>query len=222
MLPQNKATTVQEYVQESGYKQSPTQDQIKAGVVPLDTLPAQWWNFLWNQMTTQHNLSVTTVTSILRELQHVLTLAGIEPDEATETQLAEAIKKLTSDVIGDLANLKFDIDGANTVVGALNALYDVIIDDIGQKVETLEQDLADAKTELTDAIDAEATARENADDGLNTRVTAIEGKIPDAASSTNKLTDEAFVLRHVATNTANFRGEWPNCLLLYTSDAADE
>lgn len=216
MLPKNQASVVKEYAVDSGYKESPTDDQITKGVVPLDTLPAQWWNFLWNQMTTQHNLSVATTTSILHELQNVLTLAGITPDEATETQLAEAIKKLTLDVIGNLSDLEFDTGEAKTVVGALNALYTVITDDIGQKVQSLTEAIAEettareaADTALNDAITAEAAAREAEDTGLDERVTAIEGKIPGAASSTNKLTDEAFVLRHVATNTANFRGEWP-------------
>ena len=181
MLPKNETQTFIPYAGKADPEmiQSVPEEYQEQGVKPLDSLPAQYWNWMWNKLTTQFNLSVITVTSILTELQNVLKLAGIDPDEAKEDQLSDAIKKLTKDVIGDFADLDFSSDDVKTVVDALNALYDTIKNDIDRRLQEVEADVA-----------------------------AIESKIPDAASTTNKLVDEAFVLRHVATNTANFRGEW--------------
>ena len=43
-----------------------------------------------------------------------------------------------------------------------------------------------------------------------TDISAIKGKIPSEASSSNQLADKAFVTDIVHTNTANFRGNWSN------------
>ena len=76
------------------------------------------------------------------------------------------------------------------------------------------------------AIDAEKTARENADTtlqgniddeetrakaaelALGGRVTTIEGKIPAAATDQNQLADKNYVNSSIATNTANFKGSF--------------
>lgn len=165
MLPENNASNVIVYASKADpeYVDTIPQANQEKGVLPLDSLPAQYWNWIWNQMTSQHNLTVATITSILTELQNVLAAAGITPDKATPTQLSEAIKTLIDNATGDLSQL--EAGPADTVAEALNSLYSSIV--------------------------------------------GINSKISSNASSTNKLTDEAFVLRHVATNTANFRGEWP-------------
>jgi len=42
--------------------------------------------------------------------------------------------------------------------------------------------------------------------GVNSKISAIEGKIPSAASTTNKLADKEYVNSSIATSTATFRG----------------
>ena len=37
------------------YTEQPQGDDARDGVVPLDTLPAQWWNWLWNNITNYCN-----------------------------------------------------------------------------------------------------------------------------------------------------------------------
>lgn len=70
------------------------------------------------------------------------------------------------------------------------------------KVTELEQ--ADAA--LGTRIDNEKTRAEGAEGQLSTKISTIEGKIPNSASSTNQLADKDFVNSSIATNTATFRG----------------
>ena len=42
--------------------------------------------------------------------------------------------------------------------------------------------------------------------GVNAKISAIEGKIPSAASTTNQLADKQFVNDSISTSTATFRG----------------
>lgn len=70
------------------------------------------------------------------------------------------------------------------------------------KVTELEQ----ADSALGTRIDNEKTRAEGAESQLSTRLSTIEGKIPNSASSTNQLADKDFVNSSIATNTATFRG----------------
>lgn len=62
--------------------------------------------------------------------------------------------------------------------------------------------------ELQTAIGNEKTRAEGVEGGLRTDVDAINGKIPAAASSSNKLADKDFVNSSIATNTADFKGTY--------------
>ena len=79
-----------------------------------------------------------------------------------------------------------------------------------------------ADENLSTAIGNEATARANADSALDTRVTAIEGKIPAAATTQNQLADKDFVNSSIATNTATFRGTYNLITDLNLTTAATE
>lgn len=59
---------------------------------------------------------------------------------------------------------------------------------------------------LQDNIDDEITNRQNADTLLQDDINTINSKIPNQASSSNKLADKNFVNSSIATNTANFIG----------------
>lgn len=43
---------------------------------------------------------------------------------------------------------------------------------------------------------------------VNEKISDIQSKIPSNASKENQLADKGFVIEHISTNTANFRGEW--------------
>lgn len=60
------------------------------------------------------------------------------------------------------------------------------------------------------AIEAEGTRAKGIENGLTSRVTEIESKVPTQASADNQLADKAFVNSSVQTNTANPRGNWDN------------
>jgi hypothetical protein len=72
------------------------QDYIR-GTEPLDTLPAQWWNWLCNQFTSRFNKLNTYVKNIFDELTGFLSLLNISPDGTesaiTTGQLKNAFKE---------------------------------------------------------------------------------------------------------------------------------
>ena len=77
----------------------------------------------------------------------------------------------------------------------------------------------DADEDNAAAIAKETTARKAADTALDTRVTAIEGKIPATASASNKLADTDFVNSSIATATATFRGTFDTLEALKATEA---
>lgn len=58
----------------------PTMEDYVRGVEPLDTLPAQWWNWLCNQFTSRFNKINTYVKNVFDELTQLLSLVGVTPD----------------------------------------------------------------------------------------------------------------------------------------------
>ena len=85
-------------------------------------------------------------------------------------------------------------------------------DDYGSAATVKEQLLGDAGLEyntlgkLEDKIQEEVSTRTQTDEGLDSRLTTVESKIPSAASSDNKLADKEFVNSSISTATATFRG----------------
>lgn len=64
----------------AGYIEAPNNTQQADGVVPLDRLPAQWWNWFLNQATRRFSEYETYVENIVAELDGVLDILGITPD----------------------------------------------------------------------------------------------------------------------------------------------
>ena len=83
-----------EYGRNASYKEKPNTDNMRNGVVPLDTLPAQWWNWLWNNVTTILIGVNDEVHDIYEELKSVLASQGLSPDDNTLNQLYIAIDKI--------------------------------------------------------------------------------------------------------------------------------
>lgn len=76
------------------------------------------------------------------------------------------------------------------------------------------KDKAARATEISTAVNAEKTARQTADTTLQGNIDTITGKIPSAATSTNKLVDEAAVNAKISTAEATFRGNFGTKALL--------
>lgn len=79
----------------TGYLEPPTDLQREKGVIPLDSLPADWWNWLWNNTTKNLNSACLDINALYSEIIAVLTAAGISPQENSTSELKDAIIALT-------------------------------------------------------------------------------------------------------------------------------
>ena len=104
MIPENPIETMDVYASQSQYLTGPDKAAQAAGTVPLDTLPADWWNWLWQQVTKRINEASQAVESIHTEILSVLQAASITPTEVSTNDLLNAIKAITRTVgSGDTA-----------------------------------------------------------------------------------------------------------------------
>ena len=104
MIPENPIETMDVYASQSQYLTGPDKAAQAAGTVPLDTLPADWWNWLWQQVTKRINEASQAVESIHTEILSVLQAASITPTEVSTSDLLNAIKAITRTVgSGDIA-----------------------------------------------------------------------------------------------------------------------
>ena len=128
MLPVNPIEQMDVYASNSQYIQGPSPTQQAQGTIPLDTLPADWWNWMWRQITERINQASVGMESIYDEVMSVLTAASIEPSQLQSDQLLNAIKALarvtgTSAIAGavkssaDSGKVSIDENGIMTVNG---------------------------------------------------------------------------------------------------------
>ena len=104
MIPENPIETMDVYASQSQYLTGPDAAAQAAGTVPLDTLPADWWNWLWQQVTKRINEASKAVGNIHSEILSVLQAASITPSEVSTSDLLNAIKAITRTVgSGDTA-----------------------------------------------------------------------------------------------------------------------
>ena len=104
MIPENPIETMHVYASESQYLKGPDPAAQAAGTVPLDTLPADWWNWLWQEITKRINEASKAFKSIHDEILSVLQAASITPSEVSTNDLLNAIKAITRTVgSGDTA-----------------------------------------------------------------------------------------------------------------------
>ena len=81
------------------YVEEPNAVNYKRGAEPLQTLPVQWWNWLWNKITAKLNNLNIYVKNIFNELAGLLSLVNVTPD-ATE-------KKVTTEQLKDMFATKY-------------------------------------------------------------------------------------------------------------------
>lgn len=94
MIECNPVPVLQKYGTSATYIDPIDAECIRAGVVPLDSLPASWWNWLWNESTGALIEANRALTSVICELDNVICAAGITPREACMNQLQGAINCL--------------------------------------------------------------------------------------------------------------------------------
>lgn len=160
MLPSNPIPQVCDYGSAAVYRELPNEEQIRSGVVPLDSLPAAWWNCMWFATNQAVNCARYTAGALIDEINTVLTQAGVCVCDTCVNQLYTAIEKIrqtignatiagavkssscpgevsidangimTANCVGNAASLT---TSARTLTGAINELkstYDCCINDL--------------------------------------------------------------------------------------------
>ena len=94
MTPSNEICPICSYAGSAQYCSWPTDEQRRTGVVPLDSLPAAWWNGMWADTTNRINEARDMVGQLITEVNNVLNGAGINPQAACTDQLYQSINKI--------------------------------------------------------------------------------------------------------------------------------
>lgn len=167
MIQSNPVHQVCNYGSSAVYCASPSPEQIRSGVIPLDSLPASWWNWMWADTNQAVNEAREAVGVFVNELNSVLAAAGICPNCMCLNQLYQAIDKIrttignaacagavkssscpgevsisaegimTANCVGNASQLA---TSARTLVGAVNELkqtYDCCISTINGSITSL-------------------------------------------------------------------------------------
>lgn len=93
MIPSNTIPEVCNYANaETALREMPSFDQISAGVMPLDNLPAAWWNCMWHDINQAVNCTRYTIESLVTEVNNVLAQANITVCSTCTDQLYQAIE----------------------------------------------------------------------------------------------------------------------------------
>lgn len=94
MIECNCMIPVMNYGSSASYKAEPSPEQIATGVIPLDSLPAAWWNCMWSQTNTAVNQARQELGQLIVELNNVLQAAGVIPQDVCTDQLYQSIEKI--------------------------------------------------------------------------------------------------------------------------------
>lgn len=76
------------------YIAEPSSTDYNRGAEPLQTLPAQWWNWFLNKFTSRFNKLNVYVKNIFNELSQLLSLAEMTPDGTEGTPTVEQLKTM--------------------------------------------------------------------------------------------------------------------------------
>lgn len=96
MLPQLTQETLNEYAHDAQTTQQPYGADYTQGVRVGKTIPAKWWNWLFNAATKRIFQSKNDAQDMLTEMKNVVTDAGLTPDAVDNTQLTQAITTKTN------------------------------------------------------------------------------------------------------------------------------
>lgn len=99
MIEQLSQQTITEYASDALTTQKPEGTDYSQGVRVGKTIPAKWWNWLFNAVTKRLIQSNADAQDMLEEMQNVVTDAGITLDDTNNTQLSQAIDAKAEDRI---------------------------------------------------------------------------------------------------------------------------
>lgn len=96
--------------------EAPNQLEQERGVMPLETLPAQWHNWFWNEATKRFNGDAELIGNMVAEVENLLKVCGIEADSESVSQLKDMFSKTYPDMI--LGTLREDISDIKSKIPA--------------------------------------------------------------------------------------------------------
>ena len=190
------------------YRTEPNEEQTRNGVVPLDSLPAAWWNWLWYEIISNNNNALLSITDLRTEIGNVLTNAGITASAQVTNQLAQAIiiihqrkpffddqhNPVPGSVISSAARSSVSVDGSTGQM-TVNALSDwasqdsvkTVIDNLinggSGSIASLEQDIADLNQKTGSLSSLSTTDKSN----LVAAINEVDGHVD---SNTTAISDE--------------------------------
>ena len=105
------------------YVAAPNNSAQETGVAPLDTLPAQWWNWALNLSTQKFNCLRAYVDDILKEMNNLAALLNVTVDPSNSEQLKEIFNTTYPDFLKTSALKTVFAKGSETTIdtGRLNA-----------------------------------------------------------------------------------------------------
>lgn len=105
------------------YVAAPNNSAQETGVAPLDTLPAQWWNWALNLSTQKFNCLRNYVDDILKEMNNLAALLNVTVDPSDSEQLKEIFNTTYPDFLKTSALKTVFAKGSETTIdtGRLNA-----------------------------------------------------------------------------------------------------
>ena len=113
----------------------PTTLQQQEGVVPMDTLPAQWWNAMWKLATKDINAFRDYVGDAFTEINNLLTKFGITLEDADSEQLYDFFH---NDYVQNYLNNIFVNKNGDTIDGDLHIKGNLSVDGIGEEIISTE------------------------------------------------------------------------------------
>lgn len=135
------------------------------------------------------------------------------------TQRVDTVEKAVSTLDSDLSK---EVDRATKADGTLQASLNKVAGDLQAEIsratdqeDSLQTDIDNessrakgAESEIKTSVSQEVSRATQVEGGLNTRLTSIEGKIPNQASQSNQLADKAFVNSSINSTAAFYRGNF--------------
>lgn len=178
MRPINPMSIIPKYAKDSTYIDGPTPAQQEAGMIPLDTVPADWWNKLFQQLSEQVNNACNGMATAYDEILNVLSAANIQPDATQNDQLARAITNLRQ-TVANAANAGAVKSSATS--GKVSVDANGIMTPNGMGVPTA---LNTTTKEIVSAINELKSAYDQAIQSINSSISALNsGKAPSYHAS---------------------------------------
>ena len=174
MLSSNPICPVCNYATSAVYCDLPAPEQLVNGVKPLDSLPAAWWNKMWNMINCSVNQARGAVGSFITELNNVLAGAGICPNCVCTDQLYQAIDRIRQTI------------GNATVAGAVKSSSTpgmVSIDENGFMTANCVGNATQLATSARTLVGAVNELKTTYDTCFGSVSTALGGKAPTSHAS---------------------------------------